>query len=124
MSIRLFIAVMVTMVSFNAYADGSSTGTSGDQPKTADEWFEQCRGVTPGGYLACINYARGLADGLREIEIFGYEHAIVSIPQDVNTDQLKDVGQRYLLNKSAKSRRENTAVASLTNAFHEAWPCK
>jgi hypothetical protein len=111
MSIKLFIATVATMVSFNANAQ-----------ITGNTWTDDCFSQDTDRVTSCISYARRLADGLIVWQQTAPAGALACIPLQVDAEQLLDVGHRYL--SSHPETRHLGAYILLSTAFKEAWPCK
>jgi Ssp1 endopeptidase immunity protein Rap1a len=109
-----------------AVAISASTAAAED----GNSWSSRCR-ITPeqrsttteGMWLMnCSGYARGVADTIQLWRGAEGDKAPACIPEKVTTQQLIDVGLRFMRENPAE--RHLPAGVLLTRAFSLAWPCK
>ena len=92
------------------------------EPISGNEWLSDCTSKIQIRPILCMIYARGLADGLQLWALTNPESARACIPVKVRTEQLKDIGTRWITN-NPKLRHEDAGYL-LAIAFIDAWPCK
>ena len=115
MSYRIFIAAVATsLVSFGAYAAGEEV--------SANQWLVLCSSRNADLAMSCMDYTRGLADGIMVSRQATPAETLACIPAGISTKQLVDVGQHYLT--AHPETQLIPIVESLFFAFKEAWPCK
>jgi Rap1a immunity proteins len=115
MSYRILIAaVATTLVSFGAYAAGEEV--------SANQWSAHCSSRNAELAMSCMDYTRGLADGIMVSRQAIPADTLACIPAGVSTKQLVDVGQQYLTGHPEIRRLPIAEL--LFPAFKEAWPCK
>jgi Rap1a immunity proteins len=108
---RLLIAVVLTVVSFDAEASPSITGKELLADCSSNEGFRR---------TSCIGYVSGLGDGFTLWESSDAD-APVCIPQHATAGQAQDIAVRYL--RAHPEIRRQSAAILLRDAFKEAWPC-
>jgi len=95
--------------------------------QSGNSWLQLCTSKQAPSQDRCLAYTRGLADGLTTasgiMDVQGAKNSwLVCMPKGVTTQQLVDVGVKYMRDNPAE--RHEWAAPLLTIAFSEAWPCK
>jgi hypothetical protein len=96
-------------------------GTAHADPLTAGDWMKFCDSKITYMQTACVQYARGVADGLDLWWMVSKTDAPVCIPGRVTAGQLVDVAKKYW--KDTPKERHYAAGVFLGMAFLNAWPC-
>jgi hypothetical protein len=118
MNIRTIAAAIAVAISASAAAaeDGNSWAAKCQpvgQRSTTKEAME---------FMNCTGYARGVADSIQLWWGAEGDKAPACIPEKAKTQQLLDIGLRFIRENPAE--RHLPVSALLMRAFRVAWPCK
>jgi hypothetical protein len=103
----------------------------GHPGQTGNDWAADCQvseKTDPVGFTSCRRYVRGVADGLIIAQMLdeaageNRQTSIICISKLATTDQLVEIGMRYL-NRAKPETRNLRAAQFLAEAWRETWPC-
>lgn len=85
-------------------------------------WLAQCQNSDPNRSVACIDYIKGLRDGVQAQRILTKTNPVFCIPEAVTPGQLKDLFAKYL--KDNPKNRHMPGDAILVYTLKQSYPCK
>src|SRR5262245_572233 len=89
---------------------------------TGNDWEADCAAPEAYKHLACLEYARGVREGLEVWRMMSRSTALVCIPGEVTTGQIVEVDRKFI--KENPEHRHLPIRILLTRAFKVAWPCE
>ena len=100
---------------------GITTSAHAAAYQTGSDYVTECAAHADWKNIACLTYARGIADGLTMWRNAEPDAAYACIPDEVESAQLRDVALRYI--QDNPKNRHFAAGALIAGALVHNWPC-